>query len=80
MAMEKIAVTLEHELVETLDRLVSEKVYPSRSGAIQAAVREQWRRHQRTRLAQECAKLDPHEEQEWADLGVATDGREWPEY
>ena len=34
----------------------------------------------RTRLARECAKLDPRAEREFADEGLARDLEEWPEY
>jgi hypothetical protein len=37
-------------------------------------------RMDRRRLAQECAKLDPIEEQTIADEGIATDAETWPEY
>ena len=33
-----------------------------------------------TRLARECAKLDPQFEQELAEEGLAEDLAEWPEY
>jgi Arc/MetJ-type ribon-helix-helix transcriptional regulator len=78
--MEKIAVTLDHDLVTSLDQLVREKVFASRSGAIQAAVKDQLNRRKRTRLALECSKLDPKEEQALAELGLDADGREWPQY
>jgi hypothetical protein len=34
----------------------------------------------RSRLARECAKLDPSAEQALADEGLARDFEEWPEY
>jgi hypothetical protein len=34
----------------------------------------------RSRLARECAKLSPKEEQEMADEGLSEDFAEWPEY
>lgn len=33
-----------------------------------------------TRLAQECAKLDPAEEQAIAEEGMAADAGQWPPY
>ena len=37
-------------------------------------------RLERTRLARECAKLDPLFEQQLADEGLAEDLEQWPEY
>ena len=34
----------------------------------------------KTRLAQECAKLDPAEEQAMADVGLAAEAAQWPPY
>jgi metal-responsive CopG/Arc/MetJ family transcriptional regulator len=76
----KIAVTVDADLLARLDRLVEEKRFPSRSRAVQEALHEKLARLRRTRLAQECAKLDPRAEQELADEGLAADREEWPEY
>jgi Arc/MetJ-type ribon-helix-helix transcriptional regulator len=65
--MSKVAITLDAELLRTVDRWVAEGKYPNRSRAIQAAVREKLERWRRTRLAEECAKADPREEQALAD-------------
>ena len=80
MAKAKIAVTLDHELLTKVDRLVREKVFASRSQALQAAVREKIERMEPSRLARECAKLDPAFEQAMADEGLASEISEWPEY
>ena len=58
MACAKIAISLNKDTVERLDRLVVEGVYPSRSRAIQEALEERLSRLSRDRLARECAKLD----------------------
>jgi len=76
----KIAVTLDQDLVAQLDRLVQENQFPSRSRAVQEAVRDKLRRLQRSRLARECAKLDPSFEQALADEGLTEDFEQWPEY
>ena len=34
----------------------------------------------RRRLARECAKLDPKQERQLADLGLSAEITEWPEY
>jgi metal-responsive CopG/Arc/MetJ family transcriptional regulator len=80
MSMVKIAITIERELLERVDELVQEEIFPNRSRAIQMAVRESIERHDHSRLARECAKLDPQSEQAMADEGLAADLAEWPEY
>ncbi len=80
MSSTKVAITIEEELLSRLDRLVAEQRFPNRSQAIQTAVREKLERLERTRLARECAKLDPTEERELADEGLGADLAEWPEY
>ncbi|HQU93885.1 MAG TPA: hypothetical protein PLK77_16435 [Pyrinomonadaceae bacterium] len=44
------------------------------------AVKEKVERLDRNRLARECAKLDKAEEQAFADLGLASEIEQWPEY
>ncbi len=61
-----------------LDQLVKNHVYPSRSKAIQQAVEEKLGRIDRSRLAQECSKLDPEYESKMAEEGMELEG--WPEY
>jgi len=76
----KLAVTLDSDLVENLDHLVAEQLFRNRSQAIQTAVAEKLARLARTRLARECAKLDPDEEGALADEGLAGSSETWPEY
>jgi metal-responsive CopG/Arc/MetJ family transcriptional regulator len=76
----KIAITIEEELLEKLDRLVASNVFSNRSKAIQEAVQEKLSRINRSRLARECAKLDPQVEQALAEEGIAQDLGEWPKY
>jgi Arc/MetJ-type ribon-helix-helix transcriptional regulator len=80
MPKEKVAVTIEKELLSRLDRLVAEGRYPSRSSAVEEAVEERLEGLKRTRLAQESSKLDPRFEQALADEGLEGDLSEWPEY
>lgn len=79
MTVQKIAITIDEELLEQLDQLISARRYPNRSRAIQEAVREQLVRLKRDRLARESAKLDHAFEQKLADEGLG-DLKEWPEY
>ena len=80
MRSAKVAISIDKETLERLDRLVANKVFPSRSRAIQEAIEEKLARLERTRLAEECAKLDPVAEQALADEGLSETLREWPEY
>jgi len=80
MGTAKIAITLDEDLLERIDRLVAERKFPSRSRAIQLAVKAQIDRLDRRRLASECAKLDPAYEQQLAEQGASCDLESWPEY
>ena len=80
MSTTKVAITLDEELLERIDRLVAERKFPSRSRAIQLAVKAQIDRLDRRRLARECAKLDPRYEQNITEEGVSYDLESWPEY
>jgi Arc/MetJ-type ribon-helix-helix transcriptional regulator len=59
---------------------VKEGAFASRSQAVQAAVREKLDRLAAGRLARECARLDPAEEQALAEEGLGEDAGSWPEY
>ncbi len=76
----KVAITIERRLLGRLDALVKKRAFPSRSRAIQEAVQEKLSRLDHSRLARECAKLEPRAEQAMADEGLADDLAEWPEY
>lgn len=80
MSKEKIAITLDKRFVGELDRLVDERVFQSRSQAIQEAVSEKLLRMKRTRLAEESAKLEPAFERAMSDEGLDEDMKQWPEY
>jgi metal-responsive CopG/Arc/MetJ family transcriptional regulator len=80
MSAAKVAITIDAELLERIDRLVEQRKFPNRSRAIQEAVRDKLERMDRGRLARECAKLDRVVEQQMADEGLARDLEEWPEF
>lgn len=80
MAVSKIAITIDDKLLKQLDSMVKSKVFPNRSKAIQEAVADKLSRLERTRLAQECTKLNPEHEQVMADEGLSMEKDEWPEY
>jgi metal-responsive CopG/Arc/MetJ family transcriptional regulator len=80
MAASKIAITIDDKLLKQLDYMVKSRGFPNRSKAIQEAVADKLKRLERTRLARECAKLDPDYEQNMAEEGFSTEIDEWPEY
>lgn len=80
MARSKIAISLETSTLQRLDTLVGKSAFPSRSQAIQQAVEEKLARLDRSRLARECAKLDPVFEKTLAEEGLSADVATWPEY
>ncbi|MFQ5799595.1 MAG: CopG family ribbon-helix-helix protein [Bacteroidota bacterium] len=75
-----MAITLDGELLARIDGLVAQGQCPSRSRAIQEALREKLHRLEGTRLAAECAKLDPAFEQRLAEEDLSRDLTQWPEY
>jgi len=80
MSSVKVAVTIDRETLEQVDGLVAKKVFPNRSRAIQAAVAEKLARMKRSRLASECAKLDPKFEKAIAEEGMGRELDAWPRY
>ncbi len=80
MVRSKVAISLDKSTLNRLDKLVQKQVFPSRSRAIEEAVAEKLARLERSRLAQECAKLDPAFEKALAEEGLSEDRAEWPEY
>jgi metal-responsive CopG/Arc/MetJ family transcriptional regulator len=80
MSVAKVTISIESDLLRQVDYLVKERVFSNRSQAIQSAVEEKVSRLDINRLANECSKLDKAEERAFADLGLAGDLEEWPEY
>jgi len=80
MSTTKVAVTIDRELLAQVDQLVAQHVFPNRSKAIQAALQDKLTRMRHSRLARECAKLDPHTEQALAEEGMDQELATWPEY
>src|SRR3970040_2074760 len=74
MARSKVAISLDESTLDRLDQLVKKEVFPNRSQAIEEAVVEKLARLERSRLAQECAKLNPAFEKALAEIPVR--GRE----
>ena len=80
MPRAKVAISLDESTLKRLDKLVERAVFSNRSQAIQEAVEEKLARMERSRLARECAKLDPTFEKALAEEGMSEDAAEWPEY
>lgn len=76
MPTAKVAITVDEGLLRLVDQWVRQGRYPSRSQAIQAAVREKVEHWNHTRLAEEVAKLNPKEERALAE--ETFDGEAWP--
>src|SRR5438876_540181 len=73
MSATKVAVSLDSSLLQRLDKLIKAQLFRNRSHAIQEAVSEKIRRRDKSRLAKECAKLQPKFEQAMAEEGLATE-------
>ena len=79
MPKTKVALTLDSALLNRVDELVARARFRNRSQAIETALAEKLARLARTRLAEECAKLDSVEEQGFANEVFGADTT-WPEY
>ena len=80
MARSKVAISLDESTLDRLDQLVKKRVFPNRSQAIEEAIAEKLARLEKSRLAQDFAKLDPAFEKALAEEGLSEDLAEWPEY
>ena len=79
MPKTKVALTIDSALLDRVDELVARARFRNRSQAIEAAIAEKLARLARTRLAEECARLDPREERRQAEEAFGADAA-WPEY
>ena len=80
MATNKVAITIDSDLLSKVDLLVSQRVFPNRSKAIQEALTDKLSLIRQTRFASECAKLDPQVEQQLAEEGIEGELTQWPIY
>jgi metal-responsive CopG/Arc/MetJ family transcriptional regulator len=80
MSTAKIAISIEETLLQKLDRLVKAKEFPNRSKAVQGAIEEKLARMNHSRLARECAKLNPQFEKSLAEEGFSAELEKWPEF
>jgi metal-responsive CopG/Arc/MetJ family transcriptional regulator len=80
MAKAKLAVTMDEKTLSEVDLLVKKRVFPNRSRIIEEAVKEKLARLSHSRLARECALLDPAQEKAMAEEGMGEELDQWPEY
>lgn len=80
MNKSKIAITLDKNIINDLDRLIKEHFFENRSKAIQEAIKEKLERIKKSRLIKECDKLDPGFEKALAEQGLSEELSKWPEY
>jgi metal-responsive CopG/Arc/MetJ family transcriptional regulator len=80
MSVAKITISIDEQVLGSLDLLVKSHVFSNRSQAVQCAVVEKISRLNKGRLARECAKLVPEDEQAVAEEGMAGEIDQWPPY
>ena len=80
MPAEKVAITLDRELLREIDRGVKSGLFKNRSRAIEEAVREKLEHQKKGRLLNEVRKLNPKEERALAEEGMTGEEATWPEY
>jgi len=80
MGKTKIAITVDAAALIKIDHLVRNNVFRNRSQAIHEALYEKIKHIEHSRLAEECAKLDPIEECKFAEEGINGEIEAWPEY
>lgn len=80
MAKAKLAITLDENLLDEVDSLVRRRVFPNRSRIIEQAVQEKLERLKKSRLADQCALLDPDDEKALAEEGMSAEEDQWPAY
>jgi len=77
MSIAKIAVSIDEKQLKKIDFYVKKHVFKNRSQAFQISINRTLEQLEHDRLTRECAKLDPKEEQELADIGIDEDLESW---
>lgn len=80
MAKAKLAVTMDEQTLAEVDALVRQRKFPNRSQVIELAVREKLERLGKSRLADQCALLEPDFEKAMAEEGMGEEIEQWPAY
>lgn len=76
----QVVISLEPDILDRLDQLVRQALAPNRSRVIEQAIVEKLERLEHTRLARECANLDPAYERALAEEGFHQVLEGWPKY
>ena len=76
----KIAITIDKNIINDLDRLIKVHFFENRSKAIQEAIEEKLERIKKSRLIRECEKLDREFEKSLAEQRLSEEVDRWPEY
>lgn len=80
MRTAKITISMDQQYLTRLDHFIKKKTFKNRSHAIQTAVIQELELLEHNRLAEECSKLNIHEERELAEENLLEDFKEWPKY
>jgi len=75
-----IEISIDTVLLKRVDQVVNGGSIPTRDHLVQQALSEKIMRLDTAALAQECARLNPSEEQAMADEGLKADAASWPKY
>jgi len=79
MSVTNLSISLDSELLESLDRLVAEQHFSDRNEAVEEAIREKLERIALGSLAPDHAPAAQHE-RDLTGEGLIVDAGEWPEY
>ncbi len=80
MPTAKVAITMDRDLLREVDQGVRQGLFRNRSRAIEEAVREKLERKRKRRFLEEAKKLNPKEEQAFAEEGMTGEESKWPAY
>ena len=75
-----VTLTLDDSVIESIDKLVENSVYPNRSMAIRKAVERKFKRIDDAAFERELAKMDPEFERRMAEEFLPMYPSEWTEY
>jgi metal-responsive CopG/Arc/MetJ family transcriptional regulator len=75
-----IRISLDPALLKRIDALVRQRRFAGRSEAIESLLTKHVSHVRRTRLAEQCAQLEPAEERALAEAGIRADAAVWPAY
>jgi hypothetical protein len=76
----RIAIGLNRKIHGVRSGLLKTKELPGRNLEIRTSMSDKPKRTELGRLVRECSKLSRTQERSLADLGMAAEAREWPEY